>query len=131
VFDNQSILITGGTGSFGRAFVRHLITHYAPKLIIIYSRDELKQFELQQEIPDPTLRFMIGDIRDLGRLNTALRGIDLVIHAAALKQIPAAEHNPIEYIKTNILGTQNVIQASIRHKVKKVVNVSSVFLRSS
>jgi len=126
---DQSILITGGTGSFGRAFVRSVLEH-CPKIkrLVVYSRDELKQFEMQQEFPEalfPSLRFFIGDVRDQNRLTRALEGIDTVVHAAALKQVPAAEYNPFEFIKTNVLGAQNLIEACMDAKVKRVVALST------
>ena len=126
---DQSILITGGTGSFGRAFVRTVLDH-CPKIkrLVVYSRDELKQFEMSQEFPThqyPALRFFIGDVRDKERLNRAMEGIDTVVHAAALKQVPAAEYNPFEFIKTNILGAQNVIDACLDHEVRRVVALST------
>jgi UDP-N-acetylglucosamine 4,6-dehydratase (inverting) len=126
---DQSILITGGTGSFGKAFVRTVLDH-CPKIkrLVVYSRDELKQFEMAQEFPAhqyPALRFFIGDIRDKERLYRAMEGIDTVVHAAALKQVPAAEYNPFEFIKTNILGAQNVIDACLDNKVRRVVALST------
>ncbi len=126
---DQSILITGGTGSFGKAFVRNVLDH-CPKIkrLVVYSRDELKQFEMAQEFPAhqyPALRFFIGDVRDKERLYRAMEGIDTVVHAAALKQVPAAEYNPFEFIKTNILGAQNVIDACLDHDVRRVVALST------
>jgi UDP-N-acetylglucosamine 4,6-dehydratase (inverting) len=126
---DQSILITGGTGSFGKAFVRTVLDH-CPKIkrIVVYSRDELKQFEMAQEFPAdkyPALRFFIGDVRDKERLYRAMEGIDTVVHAAALKQVPAAEYNPFEFIKTNVLGAQNVIDACLDHDVRRVVALST------
>ena len=126
---DQSILITGGTGSFGKAFVRLVLDH-CPKIkrLVVYSRDELKQFEMAQEFPAhqyPALRFFIGDVRDKERLSRAMEGIDTVVHAAALKQVPAAEYNPFEFIKTNILGAQNVIDACLDHDVHRVVALST------
>ncbi len=126
---DQSILITGGTGSFGKAFVRTVLDH-CPKIkrLVVYSRDELKQFEMAQEFPNhqyPALRFFIGDVRDKDRLSRAMEGIDTVVHAAALKQVPAAEYNPFEFIKTNILGAQNVIDACLDHDVRRVVALST------
>ncbi|NCC58368.1 MAG: UDP-N-acetylglucosamine 4,6-dehydratase (inverting) [Synergistales bacterium] len=125
MFENKTILITGGTGSFGRHCVRVLLERYTPKKIIVYSRDELKQFEMQQVFNTPQMRYFLGDVRDEERVSTAMRGVDYVIHAAALKQVPAAEYNPMECIKTNILGAQNVIQAAIRNEVKKVIALST------
>jgi UDP-N-acetylglucosamine 4,6-dehydratase len=123
--DGTSILITGGTGSFGHAFVRHLFAKHRPARVVVYSRDELKQFEMRQELSHPQLRYFIGDVRDRERLERALQGIEIVVHAAALKQIPAAEYNPIECIKTNVIGSENVINASINHGVKKVIALST------
>lgn len=126
---DRSILITGGTGSFGKAFVRTVLDH-CPKVkrLVVFSRDELKQFEMQQEFPAdqyPALRFFLGDVRDAARLSRALEGIDTVVHAAALKQVPAAEYNPFEFIKTNILGAQNVIEACMDRGIKRVVALST------
>ena len=126
--NNKSILITGGTGSFGNAFVAHVLKKYKPKKLIIFSRDELKQYEMLKKYPEkkyPNLRFFLGDVRDKERLLMALSGVDIVIHAAALKQVPAAEYNPIEAIKTNIIGAQNITTASIERKVKKVIALST------
>jgi UDP-N-acetylglucosamine 4,6-dehydratase/5-epimerase len=125
----KSLLITGGTGSFGKAFVRTILTRH-PEItrLVVYSRDELKQFEMSQEFPiakHPAIRYFIGDVRDLPRLKRAMEGIDIVIHAAALKQIPAAEYNPFECIKTNVLGAQNVIEACLDSNVKNVVALST------
>lgn len=125
----KSILITGGTGSFGKAFIRTVFRQYqdVPRLVV-FSRDELKQFELSQEFPPsryPSLRFFIGDVRDQRRLSRALEGIDVVVHAAALKQVPAAEYNPFECIKTNVLGAQNLIEACLDAKVERVVALST------
>lgn len=126
---NQSILITGGTGSFGKAFVKTILSRYPKvKRLVIFSRDELKQFEMAQEFPEaqfPAVRYFIGDVRDADRLRRAMEGIDVVIHAAALKQVPAAEYNPFECIKTNVLGAQNVIEACLDSKVKHVVALST------
>lgn len=125
---NQSLLITGGTGSFGRAFVGHLLDRYQPRRLVVLSRDELKQFQLRQEYPVeryPNLRLFIGDVRDRDRLYRALDGVDLVVHAAALKQVPTAEYNPLEAIKTNVLGAANVIDAAIDRGVKRVVALST------
>lgn len=125
MFNGKSILITGGTGSFGKHFTKTLLERYKPKRLVIYSRDELKQFEMQQEFNSPAMRYFIGDVRDTPRLNQALNGIDYVIHAAALKQVPAAEYNPIECIKTNIYGAENVIRASLLNNVQKVIALST------
>lgn len=126
--NNLRILITGGTGSFGQAFVRTLLESHAPARIVIYSRDELKQFEMAQKFPHakyPCLRYFIGDVRDKERLGQAMEGVDTVVHAAALKQVPAAEYNPFECIKTNVLGAQNVIDAAMAHGVRRVVALST------
>jgi UDP-N-acetylglucosamine 4,6-dehydratase len=129
MLSDQSILITGGTGSFGQAFVRRLLTQYPDiRRIVIFSRDELKQFEMAQHLSPtefPQLRYFIGDVRDLDRMRRALEGIDFVIHAAALKQVPAAEYNPFECIKTNVLGAQNLIEACLDTRVRRVVALST------
>lgn len=125
MFNNKSILITGGTGSFGRQFVRTLLARYQPRRVVVFSRDELKQYEMQQEISHAAMRFFIGDVRDLARLEQAMRGIDYVVHAAALKQVPAAEYNPTECIKTNVHGAENVIAAALRNEVEKVIALST------
>ncbi|MGB0936176.1 MAG: UDP-N-acetylglucosamine 4,6-dehydratase (inverting) [Colwellia sp.] len=125
MFDNKSILITGGTGSFGKMYVKTLMEKYTPKKIIIYSRDELKQYEMQQCFNAPCMRYFIGDVRDKERLTQAMKGVDFVIHAAALKQVPAAEYNPMECIKTNINGAKNVISASLANNVEKVIALST------
>ena len=127
--NHQNILITGGTGSFGKAFVRTILDRYPDvKRLVVFSRDELKQFEMAQLFPEsryPAIRYFIGDIRDESRLRRALEGIDVVIHAAALKQVPAAEYNPFECIKTNVLGAQNLIEACLDSGVKRVVALST------
>ncbi|MGB3492767.1 MAG: UDP-N-acetylglucosamine 4,6-dehydratase (inverting) [Elainellaceae cyanobacterium] len=125
MFDGTSILITGGTGSFGRKCVKTLLERYEPRRVVIYSRDELKQYEMAQVFNAPAMRYFIGDVRDRQRLDLAMRGIDYVIHAAALKQIPAAEYNPMECIKTNIHGANNVIDAALERGVKKVIALST------
>ncbi|BBW92214.1 UDP-N-acetylglucosamine 4,6-dehydratase (inverting) [Pseudoalteromonas sp. PS1M3] len=125
MFDNKTILITGGTGSFGKKYVKTLLERYNPKKIIIFSRDELKQFEMQQEFDQPCMRYFIGDVRDKDRLIRAMRGVNYVIHAAALKQVPAAEYNPMECIKTNINGAENVIDAALDNDVEKVIALST------
>lgn len=127
LLDNKTILITGGTGSFGKCFTKYVLTHYNPKKIIIYSRDEFKQFIMQGEFREyaDKLRFFIGDVRDKERLQRAFEGVDYVVHAAALKQVPACEYNPNEAIKTNIHGAQNVIDAALDTNVKKVVALST------
>ena len=125
MFDDKSILITGGTGSFGQQYVKTLLERYRPRKVIIYSRDELKQFEMEQVFHDDCMRYFIGDVRDRDRLVQAMNGVDYVIHAAALKQVPAAEYNPMECIKTNIHGAENVIHAAIANEVEKVIALST------
>jgi UDP-N-acetylglucosamine 4,6-dehydratase len=125
MFDDKSLLITGGTGSFGRRFVRTLLHRYAPKRLVIFSRDELKQYEMAQEFDQDCMRYFLGDVRDADRLMQAMSGVDYVIHAAALKQVTAAEYNPMECIKTNIHGSENVIRAALAANVEKVVALSS------
>lgn len=128
MFNNKTILLTGGTGSFGHQFIRTLVEQYQPNKLIVYSRDELKQYEMAQLFPPEKydcMRFFIGDVRDKERLIMAMRGVDYVIHAAALKQVPAAEYNPMECIKTNIHGAENVIQASLAVEVEKVIALST------
>jgi len=126
MFDNKRILITGGTGSFGRRFVRMLLSEHKPQTVLIYSRDELKQYDQAAELGDnPALRFFIGDVRDARRLSRAMEGVDYVVHAAALKQVPAAEYNPMECINTNIHGAENVIQAALDNQVKRVIALST------
>ncbi len=125
MLNDKSILITGGTGSFGRRYARTLLERFRPGRLIIYSRDELKQFEMQQDYHADCMRYFIGDVRDRDRLTQAMRGVDYVIHAAALKQVPAAEYNPMECIKTNIHGAENVISAAIEAGVKKVIALST------
>ncbi len=127
MLNDKSILITGGTGSFGKAFTKYVLEHYDPKRIVIYSRDEFKQFVMQNEFKEHAskLRFFIGDVRDKERLLRAFKGVDYVVHAAALKQVPACEYNPAEAIKTNVGGAQNVIDAALDSGVKKVVALST------
>jgi len=125
MFDNSTILITGGTGSFGQKCVKTLLEKYSPQKIIIYSRDELKQFDMQQIYFDDCMRYFIGDVRDKERINQVMDGVDYVIHAAALKQVPAAEYNPMECIKTNIHGAENVIKGCINNGIKKVIALST------
>ncbi|MET4017227.1 UDP-N-acetylglucosamine 4,6-dehydratase (inverting) [Bradyrhizobium barranii] len=125
MFNDRSILITGGTGSFGRKWIGNLLKSFKPRRVVVYSRDELKQYEMQQEFHQPSMRYFIGDVRDGERLRTAMKGIDLVIHAAALKQVPAAEYNPMECIKTNVHGAENVIQAALEANVDKVIALST------
>jgi len=128
MLDNKSILITGGTGSFGREFVKTVLGRFHPRKLVVFSRDELKQFEMRQLFPDsqfPCMRYFIGDVRDYPRLEFALKDIDIVIHAAALKQVPTAEYNPFETIKTNVVGTQNVIDAALAANVERVIGLST------
>jgi len=128
MFDKKNIFISGGTGSFGNKFIEKILKRYNPKKIVIYSRDEFKQFKMQERFSPQKyscLRFLLGDVRDLERLKMAMKDIDYVVHAAALKQVPAAEYNPMEYVKTNIYGAENIIQASISQKVKKVIALST------
>lgn len=125
MFNNKSILITGGTGSFGKKFIEIVLKRFTPKKIIVFSRDELKQFEMQQKFNQSCMRYFIGDVRDEPRLKQAMHQVDYVVHAAALKQVPAAEYNPMECIKTNINGAQNVINAVIAAGVKKAIALST------
>ena len=128
MFKNKNILITGGTGSFGSALIEKIVSNYKPKKIVIYSRDELKQFELKKKFNQKkysVLRYLIGDVRDKDRLMLAMKDIDYVFHAAALKQVPAAEYNPMECVKTNIVGANNVIECCIFNNVKKVIALST------
>src|SRR3989338_3996359 len=122
---NKVILVAGGTGSFGKNFVKFLLANSEARKIIVFSRDELKQFQMEKELLDERLRFFIGDVRDLPRLERAFNGVDIVVHAAALKQIPILEYNSFEAVKTNVIGSQNVINAAIDQKVEKVVLISS------
>lgn len=125
MFDNKAVLVTGGTGSFGQAFVATLLERYQPKRVVVFSRDELKQYEMNLRFDGPMMRYFIGDVRDGSRLKEAMREIDYVVHAAALKHVPAAEYNPMECIKTNINGAQNVIEAALDNNVEKVVALST------
>lgn len=125
MFDDKTILITGGTGSFGKKYVKTLLSKYNPKKIIVFSRDELKQFEMSQTFDAPQMRYFLGDVRDRERMIEATEGVDFIIHAAAMKQVPAAEYNPVECIKTNIDGAQNVIHAAIINEVEKVIALST------
>jgi UDP-N-acetylglucosamine 4,6-dehydratase/5-epimerase len=125
MFDNKSILITGGSGSFGKMYVRTILERYKPRRLIVYSRDELKQFEMGQTFNDPCMRYFLGDVRDRDRLIQAMRDVDFVIHAAAMKQVPAAEYNPTECIRTNIHGAENVIHAALANNVEQVMALST------
>ena len=125
MFNNKTILVTGGTGSFGRHFAKTVLARFQPKKLIVYSRDELKQSEMEREFNSPAMRYFIGDVRDVERLKVAFHGVDYVIHAAALKQVPAAEYNPMECIKTNIHGAENVITAAMDADVAKVIALST------
>jgi UDP-N-acetylglucosamine 4,6-dehydratase len=125
MFNDKSILITGGTGSFGKEFIRMVFRDYRPRRVVVFSRDELKQFDMQQEFSSDKMRFFLGDVRDGDRLRQAMRDIDMVIHAAALKQVPAAEYNPMECIKTNIHGAENVISAALENNVERVIALST------
>jgi UDP-N-acetylglucosamine 4,6-dehydratase/5-epimerase len=125
MFNNKVVLITGGTGSFGQECSKYLLKNYSLKKLIIFSRDELKQYQMQKRFKESNLRFFIGDIRDKSRLITALREVDFVIHAAALKHVPTAEYNPIECVRTNIIGAENLINAAIDCRVKKVLALST------
>src|SRR5581483_7673572 len=115
--NGRSVLVTGGTGSFGRAFVKFVTKNYSPRRLVVFSRDELKQYEMQQDFNLPCLRYFIGDVRDAGRLEMAMRDVDYVIHAAARKQVPTAEYNPFECVRTNIHGAENVVNAAIKSGV--------------
>lgn len=126
--NDKTVLVTGGTGSFGQHFVKTVLNQYKPKRLIIFSRDELKQYEMQQRFPQEygsCMRYFIGDVRDRDRLDLAMSGVDYVVHAAALKQVPAAEYNPFECIRTNVLGAENVVYAALRRNVKKVIALST------
>ncbi len=125
MFNDKSILVTGGTGSFGHKFIATLLARYKPRRLIVFSRDELKQYEMQQRFDAPCMRYFLGDVRDVERLVQAMRDVDYVVHAAALKQVPAAEYNPMECIKTNIHGAQNVIEAALANEVEKVIALST------
>jgi UDP-N-acetylglucosamine 4,6-dehydratase/5-epimerase len=125
MLSDKSILVTGGTGSFGRQFVRTVLERWKPRRLIVFSRDELKQYEMQQEFGAPCMRYFLGDVRDRDRLMQAMRDVDIVIHAAALKQVPAAEYNPMECVKTNVHGAENVIAAAIANEVDRVIALST------
>ena len=125
MFDNADILVTGGTGSFGRRFIKTVLARCKPRRLIVFSRDELKQFDMQQEFDAPCMRYFLGDVRDEARLRQAMRGVRYVVHAAALKQVPAAEYNPMECIRTNVNGAENVIKAALDSEVQKVIALST------
>jgi UDP-N-acetylglucosamine 4,6-dehydratase (inverting) len=126
ILKDQTILVTGGTGSFGKRFIKRILENHNPKKVIVFSRDELKQFEmLNSGYNDRRMRYFLGDVRDASRLERAFEGVDIVVHAAALKQVPAAEYNPMEFIKTNVLGAENIINAALKTKVKKIVALST------
>ncbi len=125
MFNDRSLLVTGGTGSFGRKFIRTVLSRYQPRKVVVFSRDELKQFEMQPEFDHPAMRFFLGDVRDRERLVQAMRDIDFVVHTAALKQVPAAEYNPTECIRTNVNGAENVIHAALENGVEKVIALST------
>ena len=128
MFNGKRIIITGGTGTLGRAVIKYIFANYSPEKVIVFSRDEFKQFNMRKEFPDPQydkLRFLLGDVRDYERLKTALHGVDYVVHAAALKQVPMLEYNPEEAVKTNVLGSMNVVRACIENNVKRAVLVST------
>lgn len=125
MFNGKTILVTGGTGSFGKKFIATVLSRYQPARLIVYSRDELKQFEMQQRFNHPCMRYFIGDVRDAERLDMAMRDVDFVVHAAALKQVPAAEYNPMECIKTNVGGAENVIKAALNNGVQKAIALST------
>jgi UDP-N-acetylglucosamine 4,6-dehydratase len=125
MFDDKSIFISGGTGSFGRRFIQRLLERYQPRRVVVFSRDELKQYEMQQRFNAPCMRYFLGDVRDAERVRQAMRGIDYVVHAAALKHVPAAEYNPTECIRTNVNGAENIIAAAIENGVHKVVALST------
>ena len=126
-FDDKSVLVTGGTGTFGKRFIKNLLTRSKVRRVVIYSRDEFKQYEMQEELSAfaPTLRFFIGDVRDAQRLQLAARETDIIVHSAALKQVPAAEYNPFECIRTNIMGAENVVHAALNNGVDKVLALST------
>ena len=122
---NKSVLVTGGTGSFGKSFIKRLLKDDEVKKIIVFSRDELKQFEMQSDIDSPKMRYFLGDVRDFSRLKQATDGVDVIVHAAAIKQIPAAEYNPMEAIKTNIIGAENIVNVAIQNGISRVIALST------
>ena len=125
MLDNKTILITGGTGSFGKGFIKTALEKYKPKKIIVYSRDEFKQYQMKENFKNKSIRYFIGDVRDVSRLELAMENVDVVIHTAALKQVPTTEYNPFEAVKTNVIGAQNVIEAARKCNVKKVIALST------
>jgi len=125
MLDNKTILITGGTGSFGKRFIKTVLEKYKPKKIIVYSRDEFKQYQMKENFKNKSIRYFIGDVRDVSRLELAMENVDVVIHTAALKQVPTTEYNPFEAVKTNVIGAQNVIEAARKCNVKKVIALST------
>jgi len=122
---NKSVLVTGGTGSFGKSFIKRLLKDDEVKKIIVFSRDELKQFEMQSDMDSPKMRYFLGDVRDFSRLKQATDGVDVIVHAAAIKQIPAAEYNPMEAIKTNIIGAENIVNVAIQNGISRVIALST------
>ena len=125
VIDGKVVLVTGATGSFGKRFISTILDQHNPKKVIIFSRDELKQFEMQQYMNDPKLKYMLGDVRDYDRVSRVMDGVNVVVHAAAMKQVPASENNPMEAIKTNIIGAENIINAAIEKGVERVIALST------
>lgn len=125
MLDDKNILVTGGTGSFGKRFIKMVLEQYKPRRLIVFSRDEYKQSTMQAQYTQRAMRFFLGDVRDAERLTRAMEGVDLVVHAAALKQVPALEYNPAEAIKTNVLGTENVVEAALKHNVERVIALST------
>src|SRR5438067_820014 len=123
--NDEVIMVTGGTGSFGRKFTETVMARFRPRKLIIFSRDELKQSEMHREFPSKAIRYFIGDVRDLDRLRRAMRGVDIVVHAAAMKQVPACEYNPFEAVETNVIGGANVIDAAIDAGVQRVLAIST------
>ncbi len=125
IFDGKSVLVTGATGSFGKRFVKTLLEKHKPERLVVLSRDELKQFEMQQQISAPNLRYFLGDVRDKERLYRAFDGVQIVVHAAAMKQVPASEYNPMEAIKTNVIGAENIVNVCIDQEVERVIALST------
>ena len=125
VFDGKVVLVTGGTGSFGNRFIERIIRDHNPRKVVVFSRDELKQSQMAERIKDPRVRYLLGDIRDAGRVQRAFSGVDIVVHAAALKQVPTLEYNPFEAVQTNVIGAENIIDAAVDQGVSKVVALST------